>query len=165
MILLLPVDPAYALDYLAVLKVKLDNGLDCKSEIEMVKSFLEMQIGHDLFTKIANSKEFQLMHLANHRVFDAIEKAHQNRINAREVQRINLLRFEAKKKLQARFFPGQVLMEKKSALGPESKCTLHPNHPKPKSARTIPTDPRISMQDQSKLQRTESDLAADHPTV
>lgn len=116
MILMLPVDFGYAFDYLAVLKVKLDNGLDCEPEIKRVEGFLEMQIGHDLFLKITGSQEFQKSYIANTLVFEAIEQAHRNKISAKRVQQINHKRFLAKQALQKRFWPQVELMEKKTKL-------------------------------------------------
>lgn len=114
--ILLPVDASYALDYLAVLKVKAGNGLDCESEMERVEALLEVQIGKDLYLKITSSDEFHQSYLANQRVFDAIEKAHRGKISARRVQEINHERYLAKQALQKRFWPKVELMERKTKI-------------------------------------------------
>lgn len=113
MTLLLPVDPAYALDYLAILLVKRDHGLDVKDDIERVEGLLRAQLGR-IFDTVVASREFQLSFLANAAVFDAIEKAHASRIGARRVQEINHQRFLAKQKLQERFWPKSPLTERKT---------------------------------------------------
>lgn len=115
MTLLLPVDPAYAFDYLAVLLVKRDQGLDVKNDIERVEGLLRAQLGQQ-FDAIVASHEFHLSFVANHNVFDAIEKAHGGRIGARKVQEINHQRFTAKKRLQARFWPTVPVTERKTKL-------------------------------------------------
>lgn len=115
MILLLPVDPAYAFDYLAVLLVKRDQGLDVKTDIDRVEGLLRAQLGQQ-FDAIVASNEFHLSFVANRNVFDAIEKAHQSRIGARKVQLVNHQRFQAKRALQARFWPTVPVTERKTKI-------------------------------------------------
>lgn len=112
---LLPVDAAYAYDYLAILYVKKDAGLPVTNEIERIETFLKIQ--HPNMSTVLSSTGFKRLLVANQLVFDAIEKAHHNKIQAREVQRINMLRFTAKKKLQQEFWPMTGLNETKTTLG------------------------------------------------
>lgn len=112
--ILLPCDEAYAWDYLSILYVKQDNGMPVGSEITRVEVFLAQQLRD--FIVILSSPPFKRLIAANQRIFDAIELAHQNKISAREVQQINMLRFKAKKALQAKFWPHSVMCERKTRL-------------------------------------------------
>lgn len=111
---ILPVDAAYAFDYLAILYVKREAGLAVASEIERVEVFLRVQ--HANMGAVLASGAFKQLLAANQHVFDAIEKAHANRISARAVQQVNLRRFEAKRRLQEAFWPLAAMAEVKTAL-------------------------------------------------
>lgn len=114
--ILLPVDAAYAFDYLAILMVKQDRGLQVNGELSRLEKFLEAQLGEDEMRKVMKSGEFHASYVANGNVFEAIEAAHTGTIPARRVQEINHQRFEAKRALQKRFWPKVELMEKKTKL-------------------------------------------------
>ena len=114
--LLLPVDPAYAFDYLAVLMVKKNKGLDVVDDLDRVERSLLSQLGQTQYYPIMSSPEFNGCFQANLEVFDAIEKAHQGRIGARKVQEINHKRFEAKRSLQERFWPEVPITERKTMV-------------------------------------------------
>lgn len=113
--ILLPVDEAFAFDYLAVLYVKQANKLDVFDEVKAVENLLQLQVG-ERFEDILESAEFHESYVANANVFEAIEKAHQNAILAREVQEINYQRYAAKKQIQAKYWPKNPLMERKTQL-------------------------------------------------
>lgn len=112
--ILLPVDEAYALDYLAILQAKRDNGMDVEDELKRVETFLEAQLPG--LRRVLASGAFLKLYQANRSTFDAIEKAHAGKITARRVQEINYARFAAKRKLQKRFWPQAVLAERKTKL-------------------------------------------------
>lgn len=114
MSVLLPVDPAYALDYLAILKVKSDYSLPVNDELQHLTSFLSIQMEN--FKSVIGSPEFHELVYRNRKTFDAIELAHKNKISARRVQKINYDRYRAKKALQERFWPKQALAEQKTKL-------------------------------------------------
>lgn len=113
--ILLPVDEAYALDYLSILLTKRSKGLNVNSEIASLGGDMRKQLGV-LFETILTSQEFFALQKANTEVFDAIEKAHRDEIKASEVQAINYRRYLAKKALQARFWPESQLAEQKTQL-------------------------------------------------
>ncbi len=111
---ILPVDEAFALDYLSILFVKRDNGLPVQAEINRVETFLCCQIPR--YDEILMSVAFKRLTVANQKTFDAIEAAHKNAITARKVQQINYSRFEAKRALQAQFWPQSAMSERKTRL-------------------------------------------------
>lgn len=113
--ILLPVDEAYALDYLSILFTKRFRGLNVDDEVVSVERDLLEQLGF-MLEKALNSPEFSELQKANMAIFDAIEKAHRDEIKASEVQAINYRRYLAKKALQARFWPESQLAEKKTDL-------------------------------------------------
>lgn len=113
MTIYLPVDPAYALDYLAILEVKLQRGLPVREELEKVKSFLSRQF--DLIEVQMSEEYVQLLH-ANAATFDAVEKANDDKVPASYVVARNYDRYLAKKDLQRRFWPQAELGEKKTSI-------------------------------------------------
>lgn len=112
--ILLPVSEAHAFDYLAILWVKRDHGLDVKDEIDEVERHLNRQIGH--VETILESTAFRTLVAANDLTFDAIDLAHKDQIRASEVQEINRRRFLAKQALQEAFWPDKPLSERKTGL-------------------------------------------------
>lgn len=114
MTILLPVDAAYAFDYLAILQIKRDNGLPVHDDLTRVWKALSNQVFE--IEEILRSDEFRLMTKTNQDTFEAIECAHKDKIGAREVQEINYRRYEAKRALQQRFWPSQPLTEQKTKL-------------------------------------------------
>lgn len=114
MSVLLEVDEAFAFDYLAILMVKLDHGLDVQTEVWGVEAMLARQLKDT--SAILASGAFKKLLKANHDTFEAIEKAHRDEIKASNVQLVNHERFEAKQALQRRFWPKEKLRERKTAL-------------------------------------------------
>lgn len=112
--ILLPLDEGYALDYLAVLYVKRDEGLDVGPDISRVEVFLHEQIPH--LREVMSSIAFKRLLVANAKTFDAIELAHRNEISARRVQEVNYERFKAKRALQRQFWPKSKALEQKTKL-------------------------------------------------
>jgi hypothetical protein len=112
--IMLPLDEAFALDYLSILLVKRDNGLPVQPEIDRIEAFLRPQLSR--YDEILMSIAFKRLTVANQKTFDAIEAAHRNAITAREVQQINYSRFDAKRALQAQFWPQSAMSERKTRL-------------------------------------------------
>jgi hypothetical protein len=113
----LPVDEAYAFDYLSILYIKLTqtNSIKkIKSIILLCEQKIKNQIGDNLWETITSSKEFKNMILVNQEVFAAVEKARYGQISAKEVDLYNMKRFIAKNELQKKFFPNQDITEWKS---------------------------------------------------
>lgn len=110
----LKVDEAYAFDYLSILEIKKDkiktsfeNWSDCFND-------LKNQVGHISFNEIIQSDEYKSMIDANLNTFNAVEKARYGEISAKEVDDLNMKRYEAKVRLQNKFFPTKKITEIKS---------------------------------------------------
>lgn len=103
---LLPVDEAYAFDYLAILHVKALHGMKVQDSINVVSGALRNACPQ--FEKIANSAEFNDLYHANLRTFDMVQRATTDACKASEVDRANCLRTAAKQALQAKFFGGNI---------------------------------------------------------
>lgn len=113
----LPVDEAYAFDYLSILYIKhkqMKDNQKIQSIIDLCENEIKNQIGQDLWQKIILSKQFNNMILVNQQVFDAVEKARYGDISAKEVDIYNMKRFIAKNELQKIFFPNKDITEWKS---------------------------------------------------
>lgn len=110
--ILLPCDEGFAFDYLAILYVKRDNGLAVDFEISRVEEHLLAQLPE--MKIVLPSEEFIALVKANQCTFEAIEKAHRNALSARDVQLTNKDRCQAKRRLQARFWPDRPIEEKKT---------------------------------------------------
>lgn len=97
----LPVDEAYAFDYLAILTIKNDSIMQI-----FVREVLEEQLSYNTVNNIINSPEYNDILKANKLVFDCVERARYNpeSITAKELDDANMERYYAKKALQARFF-------------------------------------------------------------
>lgn len=103
----LPTSPSYAFDYLSILEIKSSKNPENKKIIEdiiKVTAALNNQLGSILFAKIYESIEYDSLKLANSLVFDAVDKAKDNSISAREVDDLNYHRYLCKKGLQEKFF-------------------------------------------------------------
>ena len=94
----LPVDEAYAFDYLAILKVK-ESPL-----YEQMASNVAEQVGEILFTKIVTSPEYSSLIDANRRVFEQVERARYGFTTAKQLDNANMDRHVAKQALQKTFF-------------------------------------------------------------
>lgn len=110
--IILPVDESYAFDYLAILYVKAKKGMDVQEEADRVEQCLKRQIEN--IGDILESKEFDNMVKVNEKTFAAIDAAHENKISASEVQKVNHERFLAKRALQTKFWPSEPMLERKT---------------------------------------------------
>lgn len=110
------VDEGYAYDYLAILSVKLEKIATQKSR-ELYNScydFLMNQVGKYKHSQIIFSKEFDDLVKANSETFNAVEKARYGQISAKEVDDLNMKRYNLKIALQNKFFPNLGISEMKS---------------------------------------------------
>lgn len=94
----LPVDEAYAFDYLSILEVKGQNT-------DQMKLDLSFQVGNELFKTILESKEYCNLKQSNTEIFQQIESIRKgNPLQASEIDNANLERFYYKQALQKKFF-------------------------------------------------------------
>lgn len=113
----LQVDEGYAFDYLSILFVKKNKN----TETNNIKSwqncfeYLKHQINNtELWNKIIESEEMKQIIDANEKTFEAVEKARYGEISAKQVDDCNMERYNAKVRLQNKFFPNSLIIEKKS---------------------------------------------------
>lgn len=102
------VDEGYAFDYLSILDVKKSIKPEIKDNWFFCFSFLEKQVGKNKMQQIINSLEYQDLIKANQMTFEAVNKAKENLISAKEVDDLNLLRYEKKIALQEKFFTDKI---------------------------------------------------------
>jgi hypothetical protein len=107
------VDEAYAFDYLSILHVKKSVNQQVESSWKECFDYIKNQIGENMMQDIINSKEYHGMIEANQITFDAVEKARYGEITAKEVDNTNMLRYQRKLELQAKFF-NNILTEVKT---------------------------------------------------
>jgi hypothetical protein len=106
------VDEAYAFDYLSILEVKRRIRPETQVNWEICFSNIKYQIGEEQVNIIINSIEYKNMVEANQITFDAVEKAKNNLIPAKEVDQANMLRYTRKLELQSKFFPNKITERK-----------------------------------------------------
>lgn len=112
----IPVDEAYAYDYLAILAVK-TRKFKTKASIAAFDQCYDSivgQVGQELHASIMKSDEYFNLFYTNQETFDAVEKARYGQISAKEVDDLNMKRYSAKIALQNKFFPQQRVSEQKS---------------------------------------------------
>lgn len=111
----LPVDEAYAFDYLSILEVKKNriNSPETQKTFEDCRSSLINQIGN-LCLEILLSEEYSLLLDSNSKTFDAVDMARYGNISAKEVDSLNMERYRRKINLQKKFFPRSSLKEIKT---------------------------------------------------
>jgi hypothetical protein len=99
------VDEAYAFDYLSILLIKKDFSEKSFNQWFQCFDFLRKQIGNEIiWSDMINSDEFKKMIEANQLTFDAVNKAKNNEITARDVDYCNYQRHIAKINFQKKFF-------------------------------------------------------------
>jgi len=119
MMLDLPVDEAYAFDYLSILEVKMQHDSRNRGKFMVfaeVAASLKRQLRGELFQLIKISKEYQELVAANKRTFEAVDRAKKDEVTASFVDECNYHRYLAKQALQKRFFKGPL---KESKIGYE----------------------------------------------
>jgi hypothetical protein len=102
------VDEGYAFDYLSILDVKKNIRPEVESNWHFCFLFLEKQLGKNKMQQIINSLEYQDLIKANQMTFKAVNRAKENLISAKEVDDLNLLRYEKKIALQEKFFTNKI---------------------------------------------------------
>ena len=110
------VDEGYAYDYLAILvvkskKLKTDKALEARNQCN---EFIMNQVGEEKHLDILKSKNFIDLFNVNSETFDAVEKTRYGEISAKEVDDLNMKRYNCKVALQNKFFPKQKISELKS---------------------------------------------------
>jgi hypothetical protein len=106
------VDEAYAFDYLSILSIKKNINSDCYDNWVNCYSYIENQLGKNKMIEIINSTEYTALAQANQITFDAVEKAKNNLITAKEVNEANMLRYIKKVELQSKFPTNQIIEKK-----------------------------------------------------
>lgn len=103
----LPVDIAYAFDYLSILEVKVKHigGDKISNNFTIVEESLIAQLGKFQYFEIKNSEEYKNLFDINQMVFRAVDKAKLNEVSAKYVDSLNVERYNIKRKLQKKFFP------------------------------------------------------------
>lgn len=110
----LPVDEAYAFDYLSILFIKKDINDHCLNMWIQCSNYINKQMDDNLWNEIINSSEYLDLIAINKDVFDAVEKARYGSISAKEVDDKNMQRYRQKIKLQNKFFTDSQLSESKT---------------------------------------------------
>ena len=109
------VDEAYAYDVLAIANVKVIKNIpNSNKNLINLNKHIEQQIGEKLHLEILNSIQYKKLLKTNIETFDAVELARYGTISAKEVDNLNMKRYNCKLELQNKFFPNSEILEKKS---------------------------------------------------
>jgi len=100
----LKVDEAYAFDYLSILEVKKIKSAKSHDAWSDCLTYLKNQFSQEKWFLIINSEEYRKMIQANQLTFNAVDKAKNNEVTAKEVDYCNFQRHTAKQNLQKKFF-------------------------------------------------------------
>ncbi|MCX8519543.1 MAG: hypothetical protein ORN21_05370 [Methylophilaceae bacterium] len=107
------VDEAYAFDYLSILHIKKNNTLADSINFDNCSATIISQVGHALYKTIIASEQYNNLIKANQLVYDQIEKVRMgNKLDAKEVDDANMLRFKYKIELQKVFFNTELIEQK-----------------------------------------------------
>lgn len=104
--ILIPVDVAFAFDFLSILWIKFEINKLPFTEIQEFTQFLATQMGEDLFYTILRSEEYLELKAANKETFDLVDAAKEDKVKASDIDRANYKRFTAKQKIQQKYFHG-----------------------------------------------------------
>lgn len=108
------VDEGYALDMLAISLVKSrknSSTLNYQNYFNLANEIKD-QITLKKFSSVIDSSEFDELVEINSKVFTAVDKAKTDDILASEVDSLNYKRYLAKKKIQQKFFSGELKEQK-----------------------------------------------------
>lgn len=110
------VDEGYAYDYLAILTVKhkIFNNEKTLTARNLCNEHILSQVSEDRHIEIIQSQEFKNLFDANFETFEAVEEARYGQISAKEVDDLNMKRYDYKVALQNKFFPNSNVNELKS---------------------------------------------------
>ena len=110
------VDEAYDFDYLSILFIKAEKNNFSGQTFDNWKKcydYLKIQINNqNLWDNIICSQEFYDMKEANLKTFEAVDKAKNNEVTAKDVDYCNYLRHIAKEKFQKKFFNSNLSEQK-----------------------------------------------------
>lgn len=106
----LPVDEAYAFDFLSVIDVKRSKSSRDEDTFKELCSVIESQIGLDLFRTIMSSNIYSEMIMINQKIYDLIDiiRDEGTHIDAKVVDDANTERYRLKKRLQDQFFMSEL---------------------------------------------------------
>lgn len=110
------VDEGYAYDYLSILTVK-NKKINTEKTLAAKNSCNEHildQVGEQKHLEILYSEEFEDLFNVNSETFDAVEKARYGQITAKEVDDLNMKRYNCKVALQNKFFTEKNILEFKT---------------------------------------------------
>ena len=105
------VDESYAFDYMAILEVKYKmdpDNKDKQANLTACKAHIREQVGIDLYNIIVHSDEYRECFNANKETFLAVDDAKKDKVKASYVDKCNYRRFQAKNKLQEKFFSDKI---------------------------------------------------------
>lgn len=112
----LEVPEGYYFDYLSILAVKAvkqPNNQILKQEYMRCFMKAAEQLGEELITEIATSKEFDHLNLINLDLYEYVDLVKQDKVTGKQVDAKVYERFLAKKALQEKFFPNKPYTEQK----------------------------------------------------
>jgi len=102
------VDEAYAFDYYSILELKFKKNSIREESINTIKDDLVSQLGIETFNTIINSDEYKQLFDSNELTFNAVDDAKSDKVSASYVDECNYKRMISKKKLQVKFFNGEL---------------------------------------------------------
>lgn len=105
----IPVDEGYAYDYLAILEVKLVRMNKGKEYYSIFYDELSFQVGKEKHQTIIQSQEYNNCVTVNLKCFDIVEAARYGTVSSKEVDDVNMERYNAKVALQKKFFDSEVI--------------------------------------------------------
>lgn len=105
----LPVDAAYALDFLAILEIKLEKSSAADSYHAQKKcnfyfNNLGEQIGDEKLKEIVTSALYTELKRTNFIIFETIDTCKKMKISAQTVDKLNYRRWELKNEIQKKYF-------------------------------------------------------------
>lgn len=109
--LYIDVDEGYAFDFLSILdvkKIKLGANAATEEYWNSVYENLCDELGNPIVDAILKSPEYAVCVDANSKMFDLVDLAKTDKVTARESDRGNYARCEAKKALQKKFFGNDI---------------------------------------------------------
>lgn len=107
------VDEAYAFDYLSILEIKKKNSDNDMLNYSSCERLITNQIGAELFDSIKTSVQYSKLVETNQLVYNQIERIRNGeKLDAKEVDDANMLRFKYKKDLQSHFFNTKLAEQK-----------------------------------------------------
>lgn len=110
----IPLDEAYCLDMLAISLVKSRKNpstQNYKNYFDLANSIKD-EMSMRKFSEVIDSTEFDELVETNNRVFEAVDLAKTDEIPASVIDHLNYQRYLCKKKIQEKFFNGELKEQK-----------------------------------------------------